>query len=95
MHATALKWQLLLRILLANNNNYVFANVSLSRCVVEIFICEFRSVWVETEIQIPLESFPDSSVSFLIRAGWCEEMASRHQTLAPTFPSIPWMMVTA
>ena len=39
-------------------------------------------------LQLPLKSFPDSSISSLIPAGWCEERASRHQKLAPTFPWI-------
>ena len=29
--------------------------------------------YTEAEIQLPLKSFPDSSASSLIQAGWCEE----------------------
>ena len=36
----------------------------------------------EAEIQLPLKRFPDSSVSSLIRTGWCGR-ASRHQKFAP------------
>ena len=39
----------------------------------------------ETEIQLPLKRLPDSSVSSLIRTGWCgrASRASCHQKLAP------------
>ena len=41
----------------------------------------------ESEIQLPLKRFPDSSVTSLIPTGWCER-ASHHQKLVPTFPGI-------
>ena len=49
----------------------------------------------EAEIQLPPKSFLDSSVSSPIPAGWCEEGASCHQKLAPTFSWIDnCLMVT-
>ena len=33
----------------------------------------YQSIGTEVEIQLPLKKFPDSSVSSLIQAGWCEE----------------------
>ena len=35
----------------------------------------------EMEIQLPLKSFPDSSISSLIPAGWCEEGHSTAKNL--------------
>ena len=46
-------------------------------------IVKITIVGTEVEIQLLKFGFPDSSVSSLIRTGWCGR-ASRHQKLAPT-----------
>ena len=42
----------------------------------------YMNYGTETEIQLPLKRFSDSSVSSLIQTGWCGR-ASHHQKLAP------------
>ena len=78
---------------------FISANVHMCICVCAHYINMHEcSAYVHNstvaEIQLPLKRFPDSSVSSLIRTGWCGR-ASNNQNLAPTFPGInSCLMVT-